>query len=430
MTAFLAYRNDRRRFPNYGSTLRPRRTIVRHPFGFLILILAMPRCVLAADSPAPPPAATPTLSTPVALADRVLAETGTAYEAARRWLRENLSNEAVNGYARSAESSVVEKFNAALEEARLAHEATLGLFVYTPGATEPWTRVTADSSLPARIVLLVHGWDNAAPASEREGYTFARFNYPNDQPIRASADRLVESLRELNERGVSTVDIVGHSMGGLVARDALTRPEHYKGNARGGDGLPAVQRFIMLATPNQGSPLACLRGVMEVRDQFVRWTQSENKFSSGLLGCMVDGCGEAGDDLAPGSPFLAELNSRSLPTHLRITIVTGAVASTTRERIAGAFDNPYVRRVLGAERCDQWKCGAEAAGSGVGDGVVPGSSTMLDGVSDVVSVRADHRSMIRVIEPLEATRNALGMENPTPPAIPIIIDRLSRAAPQ
>lgn len=403
-----------------------------HPVTKLLTPFLASACVALAAH-----AAAPMLSTPVALADRVLAETGTASEAARRWLREHLSNEAVNGYARSAESSVVEKFNAALEEARLAHERTLGLFVYVPGAGERWARVTADAALQPRVVLLVHGldeggtiWDNAAPAVAREGHTVARFNYPNDQPIRASADRLVESLRELNERGVRTVDIVGHSMGGLVARDALTRPEHYRGDARGGGGLPAVERLIMLATPNQGSRLACLRGVMEVRDQLIRWTQSENKFSSGLLGCMVDGCGEAGDDLSPDSPFLAELNSRALPKHVRITIVTGGLASTTRERVANAFDNPYVRRVLGSERCDQWKCGTEVMSDGVGDGVVPAASALLEGVDDMVSVRADHRSMIRVIEPIEATRHALGIENPTPPAIPIIIDRLSRRAPE
>lgn len=412
------------------------RPSIRH----LIPILALAPLAFASEPSLSASESTPTLSTPVDLADRLLAETSTAADAARGWLRENLSNEAIGEMASGAETAVIERFNRALDQARLEHERSLGLFAYDPASvdqSDPWTPIARDATLPSRIVLLVHGldeggtiWDNAAPALAHASHTVVRFNYPNDQPIRASADRLVESLRELNERGVSSVDIVGHSMGGLVARDALTRPEHYHSDARARDGLPAVPRFIMLATPNHGSPLACLRGVMEVRDQFVRWTRSDDKLSSGLLGSMVDGRGEAGDDLRPGSAFLADLNSRPLPRNVQITIVTGGFIAASREKVERALDNVYVRRVLGTERCDRWKCGADGVCDEVGDGVVPGASALLEGVNDVVNVRTDHRSMIRVLEPIEATRSALGMENPTPEAIPIILDRLSRSAPE
>lgn len=59
--------------------------------------------------------------------------------------------------------------------------------------------------------------------------------------------------------------------------------------------------------------------------------------------------------------------------------------------------------------------------AGVGDGCVSIESTRLEGVEDHVIVRANHLSMIR---PFGASA---GTE--VPPAIPIILDRLSRDRP-
>lgn len=406
---------------------------MRPSFWILIPIFVIASLAFAGD---PSPEDPAMLSTPVGLADRLLLETSTAAEAARKWLRENLSKEAVNGYAASAEDSLNEKFNRALEVARMDHADTIGVFVYAPTGQSPdgpWARLGDGELLPPRVVLLVHGldeggpiWDNAAPVVAQAGYTVLRFNYPNDQRIAASAEGLVGALRDLRSRDVRTVDIIGHSMGGLVARDALTRREYYHGDALGGGGLPAVQRLIMLGTPNHGAPLASLRCAMEVRDQFVRWMHSEHKASSGLLGFMVDGHGEAGDDLRPGSAFLNDLNSRPLPSHVSMTIVVGEIASCGRERVTSALDSPYIRRVIGEERAAKLKSGTNGVWEEVGDGVVPTESTRLEGVTDVVHVAADHRSMIRVLEPVEATRNVFGIENPTPPAIEVVLDRLGR----
>lgn len=398
-------------------------------------VLSLASVALAAE---PSPPVEPTLSPPVGLADRLLAESSSAAEAARRWLREYLSDEAVDGYARSAQQAVIDRFECALNTCRDEHAATIGLFSFVPTCQTPsgaWARLGPGVSLPGRVVVLIHGldeggtiWDNAAPPLSSAGYTLLRFNYPNDQHIPHSADALAEALRELRERGVRSVTIVGHSMGGLVARDVLTRPAHYHGDARGNDEFPAVTRLIMLGTPQHGSALASLRGVMEVRDQFIRWMSSEHKCSAGLLGCMVDGEGEAGEDLIPGSDFLTELNSRPLPTHVEMTVVIGKVAAGSHENVLDALNSPYVVRAIGKERADAWKCGAESVWGCVGDGVVPDESARLEGVRDTVLVEADHRSMIRVLEPLEAARKSLGMENPQPPAVAIILDRLARDA--
>lgn len=73
----------------------------------------------------------------------------------------------------------------------------------------------------------------------------------------------------LRETGSSRVDLVGHSMGGLVIRTFLAEaPNH-----------GAVRRIVTLGTPHAGSKLA------------------------------VFALGKAGRDLLPGSPFLSALNA-------------------------------------------------------------------------------------------------------------------------
>jgi pimeloyl-ACP methyl ester carboxylesterase len=72
-----------------------------------------------------------------------------------------------------------------------------------------------------RVVLLVHGldepgsiWDELIPELHARGHAVARFDYPNDQPARASADLLLGELRQIRAQGITQIDIVAHSMGG------------------------------------------------------------------------------------------------------------------------------------------------------------------------------------------------------------------------
>ena len=88
--------------------------------------------------------------------------------------------------------------------------------------------------------------------------------------------RKVESI--VAQTGIARVDIVGHSMGGLVGLDYLKRL----------GGRHRVRRLIMLGTPAQGT-----------------W--------SALLGLVTAPLGLASLQLLPGSPFLRELAERPLP---------------------------------------------------------------------------------------------------------------------
>ncbi|MDY7108213.1 MAG: alpha/beta fold hydrolase, partial [Planctomycetota bacterium] len=167
-------------------------------------------------------------------------------------------------------------------------------------------------TVPRRIVLLVHGlddpgwlWDDVIEALRKEGHVVARLEYPNDGPIVDAADLLMQSLLELHALGVRRVDVVAHSMGGLVTRDVLTRPAYYGGDGEGDDAGPAIDRLIMCGTPNQGSSIARLRAVAGIGEQLSRLF-SDRRRTMDLTG-LADGAGEAAIDLSPGSAFLTQL---------------------------------------------------------------------------------------------------------------------------
>lgn len=303
-----------------------------------------------------------------------------------------------------------------------------------------WTPIAVGERPGSRVVLLVHGldepggiWDDLAAALLEDPVlagrcALAQFQYPNDQRIASSADLLAGALRDLKARGVERVDLVCHSMGGLLARDVLTRPGYYDGNARGGGGLPAVERLILIGTPNAGSPWAKLRALAEIREQVARFLDAPDHDARRLLGYLSDGLGEAGDDLLPGSPFLAELNGRPAPTGVVITVIVGRLAPVRSDDLAWLSESWLVRQLLGGEDAAAVSAGIAELSSELGDGVVPVSSALLPGVSDVVSLEANHRSMLKRVTLVCRPPGAVAPAH-RPPAIGVILDRLGRSGP-
>jgi pimeloyl-ACP methyl ester carboxylesterase len=146
---------------------------------------------------------------------------------------------------------------------------------------------TAGASRPP--VLLIHGYmatRGSLHLLERHltdrGHIV--ISYPLGFPvnlgdIRDSAGliaRKVESI--VAQTGVTEIDVVGHSLGGLVGLFYLKRL----------GGRHRVRRLIMLGTPTQGT-----------------W--------SALLGLVTAPLGRASLQLLPGSPFLRELGEMPLP---------------------------------------------------------------------------------------------------------------------
>ncbi len=281
-----------------------------------------------------------------------------------------------------------------------------------------------------RVVLLIHGldepgsiWDELIPALQDAGYTVVRFDYPNDQAASSSADLLADALATLGTSGCRRVDLVCHSMGGLLALDVLTRPAFDEARA----SWPRAERYITLGTPFGGSPFARLRALAEVRDRVERWLDSDRKDRNAIMDWSSDGNGEAGDDLMPGSHYLKDLTARSLPEGLAATAVIARMADVTPPDLSPLTDSWMFRRIAGDAEVESIAAALRRAALEVGDGVVPESSARAITIQDTVVVAANHRDMIGSIGPLDSLRRAVdpNAETRVPPAIPVVLERLA-----
>ena len=237
-------------------------------------------------------------------------------------------------------------------------------------------------------VLLVHGldepggiWADLQPALAAAGFDHWEFRYPNDQAIDRSADLLASSWPEL-PKDLPLV-LVGHSMGGLVIRDFVSRLRHPVTVPVSQPRLEgaSVRGVILAGTPNQGSDWARVRVLLELRDQ---WAAGQESGFSPLAG-LRDGTGAAKIDLQPGSVFLSDLNARPWPQRVEVRIIGGVLM---------------------------------ASAPTLGDGVVPPDSLIIDGAAPPIMVAASHRGLLaRFFE-----------TDDEPPAIPAIMSLLDEWA--
>jgi len=299
----------------------------------------------------------------------------------------------------------------------LVHERLDEWFPHQMAPDDGWHGVhlrVAPQGASGLNVLLVHGldepgtiWDDLVPALEGAGRGVWEFRYPNDQGIDRSADYLAEHWPTLP--AAPPVALVGHSMGGLVARDFVSRLRHPVGQPPRVQG-PVVRGVVLVGTPNRGSEWARLRVWLELRDQFL--TVQGRRFS--LFAALRDGTGEAKIDLRPGSDFLRELNARSWPDRVSLFAIGARVWSPPRGFPAGLA---AVTAETGSDdlghRLSAWWSGI---GDGLGDGVVTLDSARVPGGPPLVIVDASHRGMLVRLLP----------GDPEPPAIAPILDTLDQ----
>ncbi|MBY3187918.1 esterase/lipase family protein [Rhizobium laguerreae] len=95
--------------------------------------------------------------------------------------------------------------------------------------------ILSDSTTFNQMLPTLRGLDATSP------FDLWTFDYDYRQSLVDSADKLGDAI-ERRAFGERRVDIVGHSMGGLVARLAVLRRN-----------LPRVSRIVTLATPNHGT---------------------------------------------------------------------------------------------------------------------------------------------------------------------------------
>ncbi len=136
-----------------------------------------------------------------------------------------------------------------------------------------------------RPVVLVHGlWSDASTWAAYENTFLAAhprlvfeaidtMDTSSSEPntISQNAELLADFVDEVRlEQGAWSVDLVGHSMGGLISRKYIhaDMPSYEYGD----ETRPVARRLVMLGTPNAGSPcawLAPLRATAELRPDVV-----------------------------------------------------------------------------------------------------------------------------------------------------------------
>lgn len=262
-----------------------------------------------------------------------------------------------------------------------------------PPVESGFVRDGAALTAPVRTeVVLVHGldepggiWAELEQRLDREGIAHLEFRYPNDQAIDASADELAAHWPEL-ETG-KPIYLVGHSMGGLVIRDFVSRHRHPV-KAPPKVGGPKVGGVILIATPNQGSQWARLRAFLELREFAA--DLPAGRFS--LFASLRDGTGAARVDLRPGSQFLRELDARPWPEAVPIRIIGGRIAEPTpvMEKSVAELSEELGLPELETTYRNLW---AET-GQSLGDGAVPVSSLSLDEAPPPLVLPATHRGLI------------------------------------
>ena len=100
---------------------------------------------------------------------------------------------------------------------------------------------------------LREGHDHGAALAEDFGYTPVYLRYNSGLRIGANGRMLADSLESLLAHWPQPVDdlvLIGHSMGGLVARSAI----HHATNA-GQRWASQLSKMICLGTPHHGAPL-------------------------------------------------------------------------------------------------------------------------------------------------------------------------------
>ncbi len=204
-----------------------------------------------------------------------------------------------------------------------------------------------------KILILVHGlcmndlqWrrnghDHGAALAITAGFTPVYLHYNSGLHISTNGRDLAEMIEDLLQAWPVPVDelvIMGHSMGGLVARSAC----HY-GKAEGNDWLRYLRKLVFLGTPHHGATLA--RGgawagvILEVSPYTAAFARLGKIRSSGITdlhyGSLLDEDWEHQDRFARSTDIRQDV---PLPDGVQCYAVGGSIAkkaSTLSEQLLG-----------------------------------------------------------------------------------------------
>jgi hypothetical protein len=189
------------------------------------------------------------------------------------WLGPALAAAGSGGLPREEREAIVAALNGLVGDhlAAIDHPLALAMTFRHDGKVLPLERFALRAQLrgaSARVLVLLHdvcmndlqwqrdGHDHGKMLASEGGYTPVYLSYNSGLSVSTSGRILAQHMERLLDSWplpMQRLAVIGHGMGGLVARSAL-----YHGTliARGGLRWPArVDDLVCLGTPHQGAPL-------------------------------------------------------------------------------------------------------------------------------------------------------------------------------
>jgi pimeloyl-ACP methyl ester carboxylesterase len=217
-----------------------------------------------------------------------------------------------------------------------------------------------------------------------EGFATAAVSYDDHQSIVGSSGEVFQVAKQVFGDVRPELALVGHSMGGLVARELTENPNFQASK---------VKALITVATPHGGSNWASLPPLL---DFF-----AEGKVDSGdLVDVILHRPSAPGlQDLAPGSPYLDQIRQRKRLAGVRYTNIVGTGSPVSEEevtRLRSTLQNldqkgSVVRLIR--PRIEPLLDSFDELVQGKGDGVVAAENAKMEGVEDVLTVPLSHIDM-------------------------------------
>ncbi|RJS73446.1 PKD domain-containing protein, partial [Methanophagales archaeon] len=232
------------------------------------------------------------------------------------------------------------------------------------GTTNTRSKLITVKRLP---VVLVHGfqllrknpeevWKTMKQSLESSGFDvhvsryaepYRAFDPPTNEDIKKYAEKLGKEIEEIKQKKeVNKVDIVAHSMGGLVSRYYIQSPL-YKND---------VRKLIMLGTPNKGTELLYSRYVVTAVVLYyeLHGMPIPSGFDDAAVYALL---GEPGEQMMPGSDFLYKtLTYFGKPNYYTIAGTGGEIGGVRSFEFWGwLFLKPFGGENDGAVRVDSVK---------------------------------------------------------------------------
>ncbi len=219
--------------------------------------------------------------------------------------------------------------------------------------------------LAGRVVIFVHGlgmnhlhWSTRKYAgigerllAQRDHNTMLYLNYNSGRRISANGRSLAVLLQQLIQQHpqIDSIDLIGHSMGGLVARSAL-----FYGKQNLHDWMHRVNNLVCIGTPNHGASLE--RFSHTLQEKLHHWPvikilgHAINIRSNGILDLRYGSVRDDDWEHLPARIGLMDDNRKPapLPSYINSYMIAGTVESENNQNKALNILGDYLVSVKSA----------------------------------------------------------------------------------